>query len=84
MPRAAATLAFYSHVETDVRELAEQAGFELVVPRSRMAREGGALVERLVAAARDAIAATKRGSNIRPTSGGRETIPNRASQLAQA
>jgi hypothetical protein len=43
------TLAFYSHVETEVRELAEAAGFALVVPRSRMAREGGALVSRLAA-----------------------------------
>jgi hypothetical protein len=43
------TLAFYSHVEVDVRELAEGAGIELVVPRSRMAREGRALVERLLA-----------------------------------
>jgi nucleoside-diphosphate-sugar epimerase len=43
------TLAFYSHVETDVRALAEGAGFDLVVPRSRMAREGAALVERLSA-----------------------------------
>ena len=42
------TLAFYSHVEADVRAAAEQAGFDLVVPRSRMAREGGALVDRLV------------------------------------
>jgi hypothetical protein len=42
------TLAFYSHVETGVRELAEQAGIELVVPRSRMAREGPALVQRLI------------------------------------
>jgi hypothetical protein len=41
------TLAFYSHVETDVRALAEQAGFDLVVPRSRMAREGGELARRL-------------------------------------
>ncbi len=41
------TLAFYSHVETDVRELAESAGIDLVVPRSRMAREGPALVQRL-------------------------------------
>jgi hypothetical protein len=41
------TLAFYSHVETDVRAQAEQAGFDLVVPRSRMAREGGELVTRL-------------------------------------
>lgn len=41
-------LAFYSHVEADVRAAAEQAGFDLVVPRSRMAREGGALVDRLL------------------------------------
>jgi hypothetical protein len=44
---AAPSLAFYSHVEADVRERAEAAGFDLVVPRSRMAREGAALVERL-------------------------------------
>jgi hypothetical protein len=43
------TLAFYSHVEADVRALAEQAGFDLVVPRSRMAREGPALVDALLA-----------------------------------
>jgi hypothetical protein len=42
------TLAFYSHVEADVRAQAEQAGFDLVIPRSRMAREGAALVGRLV------------------------------------
>ena len=48
-PAGAPVLAFYSHVETDVKALAQQAGFELVVPRSRMAREGGALVERLSA-----------------------------------
>ena len=42
------TLAFYSHVEADVRERAQQAGFELVVPRSRMAREGAALINRLL------------------------------------
>ncbi|HUA07216.1 MAG TPA: hypothetical protein VMB27_25170 [Solirubrobacteraceae bacterium] len=41
------TLAFYSHVEADVRARAEQAGLDLVVPRSRMAREGAALVDRL-------------------------------------
>ena len=45
--REKATLAFYSHVEQDVRALAEQAGFDLVVPRSRMAREGPDLVTRL-------------------------------------
>jgi hypothetical protein len=42
------TLAFYSHVEVDVRAQAEQAGFDLVVPRSRMAREGASLVTRLL------------------------------------
>lgn len=41
-------LAFYSHVEADVRARAEEAGFDLVVPRSRMAREGAALVDRLL------------------------------------
>jgi hypothetical protein len=41
------TLAFYAHVETDVRALAESAGFDLVIPRSRMAREGAALVSRV-------------------------------------
>ncbi len=40
-------LAFYAHVEGEVRELAQRAGFDLVVPRSRMAREGPQLVERL-------------------------------------
>ena len=45
------TLGFYSHVEVDVRRLAESAGIELVVPRSRMAREAPALVQRLMAKA---------------------------------
>ena len=40
-------LAFYSHVDVDVRREAEEAGFDLVVPRSRMAREGAALVQSL-------------------------------------
>jgi hypothetical protein len=48
-PEGVPALAFYAHVETDVRALAEQAGIELVVPRSRMAREGAALVGRLSA-----------------------------------
>ena len=42
------TLGFYSHVDAAVRERAERAGFDLVVPRSRMAREGVELVARLV------------------------------------
>jgi CheY-like chemotaxis protein len=41
---ATRTLGFYSHVETSTRERAERAGFDLIVPRSRMAREGAALV----------------------------------------
>ena len=41
-------LGFYSHVEQDVRRRAEEAGFERVVPRSRMAREGPALVESML------------------------------------
>ena len=42
------TLAFYSHVDADVRTRAEEAGYDLVVPRSRMTREGADLVGRLV------------------------------------
>jgi hypothetical protein len=41
------TLAFYLHTEADVRALAKQAGVDLAVPRSRMAREGATLVARL-------------------------------------
>jgi hypothetical protein len=43
------TLAFYSHVETDVRARAQEAGFDQVVPRSRMARAGADLVTDLSA-----------------------------------
>jgi hypothetical protein len=42
------TLGFYSHVERDVRRAAEEAGIDRVVPRSRMAREGAALVGQLL------------------------------------
>jgi hypothetical protein len=41
------TLGFYSHVDRDTRRAAEAAGFDQVVPRSRMAREAAALVERI-------------------------------------
>ena len=44
----ARTLGFYSHVDQDTRRRADQAGFDLVVPRSRMAREAAALVEKVV------------------------------------
>jgi len=43
------TLGFYAHVDVSVRERAERAGFDLVIPRSRMAREGAVLVRRLAA-----------------------------------
>ena len=47
--RGVATLGFYPHVEHETRARAEEVGFDLVVPRSRMAREMGALVERALA-----------------------------------
>jgi CheY-like chemotaxis protein len=42
------TLGVYSHVDADTRHRAEAAGFDLIVPRSRMAREGAGLVATLV------------------------------------
>jgi hypothetical protein len=42
------TLGFYSHVEVEIPERAREAGFDLVVPRSRMAREGADVVARLL------------------------------------
>lgn len=44
------TLGFYSHVDVDARERAERAGFDVIVARSRMAREGVELVAGLLAA----------------------------------
>ncbi|MEX2106176.1 MAG: hypothetical protein WD810_04690 [Solirubrobacterales bacterium] len=41
-------LGYYSHVDVETREVAEAAGVDLVVPRSRMARELPQLVERLL------------------------------------
>lgn len=38
------TLAFYSHVNVQARERAVEAGFDLAVPRSRVAREVNKLV----------------------------------------
>jgi CheY-like chemotaxis protein len=43
------TLGFFAHVQPEVRERALAAGFDQVVPRSRMAREGAALVDGLAA-----------------------------------
>jgi hypothetical protein len=50
-PEGVPSLGFYSHVEQDVRQAAEAAGYDMVVPRSRMNREGAALVARLLAGA---------------------------------
>jgi CheY-like chemotaxis protein len=46
---AVRTLGFFAHVQPEVRERALNAGFDLVVPRSRMAREGPVLVDGLLA-----------------------------------
>jgi DNA-binding NarL/FixJ family response regulator len=41
------TLGVYSHVDADTRNRAQGAGFDLVVPRSRLAREGAELIQRM-------------------------------------
>lgn len=48
---AAKSLAFYLHTDVQTRTCALDGGFDLVVPRSRMAREGAALVDGLLSAA---------------------------------
>jgi hypothetical protein len=45
---ASPVLGFYSHVDVDTRRRAEAAGIDVVVPRSRMAREMPELVESLL------------------------------------
>jgi DNA-binding NarL/FixJ family response regulator len=44
------TLGVYSHVDAQTRARATEAGLDMVVPRSRLAREGAALVERVAGA----------------------------------
>ena len=46
----ARTLAYYSHVDVASRDRAREAGFDLVVPRSRIAREAPQLLEGLIGA----------------------------------
>jgi hypothetical protein len=41
-------LGYYSHVDVETKEAADAAGIDLVVPRSRMARELPQLAERLL------------------------------------
>jgi hypothetical protein len=48
LPAGVPVLAFYSHVDVETRKRGDEAGFELVVPRSRMAREMPDLVARLL------------------------------------
>ncbi len=47
--RTPPVLGFYSHVDVDLRRRAEAAEIDLIVPRSRMAREMPALVESVLA-----------------------------------
>jgi hypothetical protein len=46
---APALLGVFAHTQPEVRDRALAAGFDLVVPRSRMVREGADLVSRLSA-----------------------------------
>jgi hypothetical protein len=41
-------LGFYPHVQPELKQRAEEAGFDLVVPRSRIARELPELVEKVL------------------------------------
>ena len=43
-------IGFYPHVDVESRRRALEAGFDVVVPRSRMARETAAVVEKAMAA----------------------------------
>ena len=42
-------IGFYPHVQPELKRRAEEAGFDLVVPRSRIARELPDLVEKVLA-----------------------------------
>jgi DNA-binding response OmpR family regulator len=44
------TVGFYPHVQQELRRRADEAGVDFVVPRSRMAREAAAVVERALEA----------------------------------
>ena len=69
-------LACFAHVEPDARERALAAGIDVVVPRSRLNREGPARCWR-----RYWVPARSK-TNSRETAGRRATIPNRFSQPA--
>jgi hypothetical protein len=42
-------LGFYPHVQPELKKRAEEAGFDMVVPRSRIARELADLVDKVLA-----------------------------------
>ncbi len=42
-------VGFYPHVDQETRRRAEEAGYDVIVPRSKMARETAAVVERALA-----------------------------------
>ena len=44
-PPGMPSVGFYPHVDRELRRRAEAAGFDVVVPRSRMARDTAAVVE---------------------------------------
>ena len=43
-------LGFYAHVQPEIRDRALAGGFDVVVPRSRMAREAAQLIDGLLSA----------------------------------
>ena len=47
-PGGVPAIGFYAHVDQEVRRAAEAAGYDLVVPRSRMHRDAAGLVARLL------------------------------------
>ncbi|MEA2362583.1 MAG: hypothetical protein QOD71_1728 [Thermoleophilaceae bacterium] len=47
-PAGVPTVAYYLHTDQDTRQRAEAAGYDIVVPRSRMNREAVQLVEKLL------------------------------------
>jgi CheY-like chemotaxis protein len=44
------TIGFYPHVNKELRRRAAEAGVEVIVPRSRMAREAAAVLEKALTA----------------------------------
>jgi hypothetical protein len=45
VPDGVTSIGFYPHVDVETRRRALEAGYDVVVPRSRMARETAAVVE---------------------------------------